>query len=88
MLILKIIYISTVLTQVTDMEDTLSESNILRSARRNVVPRVPQRAREVAQWIRAFIALAEGPGLVPSTHTVYDRPLQRQFQGIQCPLLA
>lgn len=44
------------------------------------------RAGKVAQWLRAFAALVEDPGLVPSTHMTSYNCLKLQFQGISCPL--
>jgi hypothetical protein len=37
--------------------------------------------REIAQWSRKDFVLAEGPGLVPSTHMVIQTHLQ--FLGMQ-----
>lgn len=42
----------------------------------------------MAWWLRALAALAESPGLGPSTHMESHNHLQPQFQGIRCPLLA
>ena len=42
----------------------------------------PRRDGETAQWLRAWVALIEDPGLVPSTHMVAQNYLQLQFQGI------
>lgn len=39
-------------------------------------------AGELAQWLRAHVALAEDRGLIPSAHTVAQNGLYLQFQGI------
>jgi hypothetical protein len=38
-------------------------------------------AGEMAQWLRACVALAEEPSLVPDTHMVIHNHLSVQFQG-------
>lgn len=39
-------------------------------------------AKEMAQWLRALVTLAEILGSVPSTHRVAHNHLYLQFQGI------
>jgi hypothetical protein len=41
----------------------------------------------MADWLRRLAALAEDPGLVPSTPIATKNNLKFPFQSIQCPLL-
>ena len=45
-------------------------------------------AVEMAQWVRALIALPENRGALRSTHMAAHDHLELQFPGIRCPFLA
>jgi hypothetical protein len=38
---------------------------------------LPSRTGRMAQWLRAFAALPEDPGLIPRTHTEHPVPVDR-----------
>lgn len=51
------------------------------------VGRVTWEPREMAQWLKALLTLAEDPSLVLNTHNNQLTTTWNQFREICCPLL-